>query len=720
MDMSFNIYRIFRLTAVMLAALLASCSRVDDVQPQDVGYLEFPVIGVDASVDNMLLTKALDFTVATPADLSGIVFVIYGSDGAEVERIEGAWTEPLTLKAGDYTVEASVGVDGFGDPYSSYVPYYVGRQTFTVSPLVGVRPSMTLGVGSSLVRITVADDMSGHFMPSGGGSWSSSSHVTLTSAAVEGDYTASYGKWAYVPSDAALTASLSGVNSVGREVSFTYSMPGNPAAAIAYSVVCGKDGAENWPAFTIAEQQNGAWANRLYVTPGVTQTGAVVPESMIVYEVSESSSDWSAAVVSRKVGDYHVVDGLVNGSTYYVRGKIGNIISSNAAQITVQPSLTADSPVSAGHYNDAGGNLAGTNAYFAGLGIDALADGHILRTLKKAGILKVTASLVNAAGDVVRTASSDDAAFMASVSGWPYLPQGSGYTLKFQHGLVGDSSVESSLAGPTVPAPSFAVTLKAGSFTSYDEYAETNGIAKNVGNANTRDPETLYNVSASWSISTDLMNNDNYAKSLKYSLNYLTDKVRDTAYSGSLKGVNSSSAVSISGLTDWTSYSLTAKLAFDGTEISSGARVHEITGLPYNVSPPKNSGSNQWNDKQGNNVWESDCVKLYYSNGKYPRIISPTFHVPGDMKVSVYTKIYREYYWASVAKGDIRVYQCNSSGGEENKLYKGELAREKTYEPSTPLSAVMTSVRPAFYIQYDYMASTGYTNVYYFKVHYSN
>ena len=162
---------------------------------------------------------------------------------------------------------------------------------------------------------------------------------------------------------------------------------------------------------------------------------------------------------------------------------------------------------------------------------------------------------------------------------------------------------------------------------------------------------------------------------------------------------------------------MTATVSFDGVDSQSSLDCH-VTGLPYRAAPPRNTGDNPWKDAAGNNEWNNDCVKLYYSFAKYPRIISPAFHIPSDIKVGISTKIYREYYWASVSKGDLCIYQFNSVSENEAEVYKRELAREETYEPTTPLEVTMTSSLPEIYIQYNYAAATGRTNVYYFNIDY--
>ena len=62
-----------------------------------------------------------------------------------------------------------------------------------------------------------------------------------------------------------------------------------------------------------------------------------------------------------------------------------------------------------------------------------------------------------------------------------------------------------------------------------------------------------------------------------------------------------------------------------------------ITGLPYRVNPPSNSGTNKWTAKNSNWVstvnWKTTYVHLE-GISKAPEIVSPSFHIPDNLPFS--------------------------------------------------------------------------------------
>lgn len=305
-------------------------------------------------------------------------------------------------------------------------------------------------------------------------------------------------------------------------------------------------------------------------------------------------------------------------------------------------------------------------------------------------------------GGNIRTFSAqpESGSLMTVEEGWPYVPQGS--TLSATLFLRTGDPIYPEVVLETIPQPEFTATVSGN--TSYSVYLDSGADA-----ANTKDGSSIFDITATTNIASEILDNPNYSNLLKVA--YTTDSGQDS-------GELSYGTVSQFNSLAWQKHALSATVSFDGVEKTSAAVECDVTGLPYRAEPPKNTGNNPWIDAAGNNDWNNDCVKLYYAAATYPRIESPTFHIPSDIKVGISTKIYREYYWASISKGDICIYQYNSTNRNESEIYKRELAREETFEPVTPLVVTMTSSLPAFYIQYNYMAATGRTNVYYFNIDY--
>lgn len=306
-------------------------------------------------------------------------------------------------------------------------------------------------------------------------------------------------------------------------------------------------------------------------------------------------------------------------------------------------------------------------------------------------------------GTVIRTYTDKPGnnKLMNVADGWPYVPQESTLAASI-HLQTGETVELTSAILEEIPQPEFTATVSGN--TSYSVYKNSGAEA-----ANAKDGSSIFDINATATIAPEISDNPNYADILK--VIYTTD-------SGQSSEELSFGTVSELNSLAWQKHELSATVLFDDVEIKSSPVECDVTGLPYKANPPRKTGANPWKDVAGNNNWNDDCVQLYYAAAQYPKIVSPTFHIPSNIKVAISTKIYREYYWASISKGDLCIYQYNSTDGNESKIYKGQLAREETYEPVTPIEITMTPSLPEYYIQYNYAAITGYTNVYYFNIDY--
>ena len=341
------------------------------------------------------------------------------------------------------------------------------------------------------------------------------------------------------------------------------------------------------------------------------------------------------------------------------------------------------------HTKDSSGDLNGTDVTFN-------AD---INDEYKAAIDSFKIQVFNSNQQVIRTYTGNTLDQMTySDTDWPYIPQGSTLSASVKLKAGDEITVGSTFA---LPAPDFVVAVTG--TTSYDLY-----LAEKISEANGMNAETIEGIGATAKISDALLSNPNYSHT--FTLTYDNETLS-----------SETSTITVGDKTgqSWGNHPITATMVFDGQSIEAKKDCH-ITGLPYKAVPPKKSGNHPWIDNAGDNKWTDNCVQLYYSFNTFPIIVSPAFHVPSNIKVGITTRIYREYYWASVSKGDLCIYQYNTSTKKENRLYQAKLAREETYEPSTPLIAAMTSELPAFFIRYNYKAATGYTNVYYFNVAYQS
>ncbi len=636
----------FLAVASASACLLVSCVQ-ERVQPDAVGYLACPVLDVDLTVEDMAATKASVDLPSIP-DNSLIEFEVEGADGWSHE-CTGPWTENLVMPVGAYTIKASYGSNTFG------TPYLYGEVSGVIEALDQEVPSLKMSLGNALVRVTVSSELAEHFMPSAGvEEWSSADRVLLN-----GDCEAVYGEWTYVPAGEAVNIRISGVNSAGSPAEFAYSLP-SVEAGIAYDIVCSPD----LPEISLEAE---AFATRLFVGTAVV-SGEISDENRakLAYEVSESSSFAELlplTVVSGVDGVAGVCDGAASGRTYYVRARIGNLVS---PVVEVVDGFSGEA-VSATHYNDGSGNLAGTDAV-----LDfGFPSGGLLSKLHESGALSVSSSLFKSGvSSAVRASSAVSGVAMGGdTAGWPYLPQtengGSSYTLQVVQTLGGGHALEASVGGIVVDAPEFEVSLGQ-SYTSYDYGVGNNGFEKtqaNVDFANTltgAKAETIFDVSiVAWGVSDALMNNTNYSNGR--SRVYKFDNADTTPPAVGTK--------TSYGSLSWDRHTIYAGIDFDGVHAEE-EKVHHITGLPYSAMPNntdkykwvQTANSNTsvgWNYAHGygdrtnvGSFFKPEYVYEYYYYGVqlqpsggggtyYEGIYFDSFHVPQDVNVSIDNSYYR-------------------------------------------------------------------------------
>ena len=553
----FNFNNIFRIAAAATAsvALLVSCAGLEQDQNDAVGYLAAPALDVDLTVDDLLLTKALDFDVEEPA-LSDVHFIVKDKNGTVRYDEDGLWSEPIVLPVGDYSIEASYGANGFG------APYFKGSSSGSVAQLAQETPELTLELSNSLVRVTVDPSLEGHFIPGSEVSFNDGAHV------------AGYGEWTYVPSGSDLALTLAGTSATGIPTDFIHNLPA-PSAKVAYDVVCGKS-ETNWPSisWTSTPLADGAFEDGLYFKAAVPSNMSDANAAAMKYQIKGGDyADWTEVDAS-DVHGYKYISGLENGKTYYLRACVGNIMSPELdfSPVSFESCLAADA--SAVHNN--AGNPA---VLLSGTTVSASVNVNLPSIVK--GFSNVTASVkfVNSDGEDraepasvgVNTAKSA----LNNIDGWPYIPQGK-YTLRTDAvcSLDGNNITARISTTVTVPEPEFSLALS--SYTSYDKYAASNNITKNINEANSCVAETLYKAGGQWGISVDLMKNPNYAKTLVIDI----DGNDDRTYN--LTSFDYNYYYEDIGTLSWGSHDLSVSFMFDGKEVSKN-QTHQITGLPYDV-----------------------------------------------------------------------------------------------------------------------------------------
>lgn len=608
---NFNNIRSIAAVALASASLLTSCVGLEEDSNDAVGYLDVPALEVDLAVDDLLLTKALDFEVVEPS-VSDIHFVVKDKNGTVRYDGNGLWAEPLVLPVGSYSVEASYGTNSFG------APYFTGSASGSVAQLAQETPELTLDLSNSLVRVTVDPTLEGHFIPGSEVSFNDGAHV------------AGYGEWTYVPSDSDLILTLSGTSVAGIPADFTHTLPA-PSAKVAYDVVCGKS-ETNWPSisWTSTPLADGAFEDGLYFKAAVPSNMSDANAAAMKYQIKGGDyADWTDAAVSDVAG-YKYLSGLTSGINYTIRACVGNIFSE---ELSFSPVGLADclsmGEVTAAHNNgnDASVQLTGTSITAKGLKVDLPSIIAGMAEVTANGSFSSSKNGATGSFSTALSAASTDVAF-TNADGWPYLPKGENAykaTITATCAVNGTDYTASLSSDVTVPSPVFSVSASA--YTSYDKRTTDLSFANNHANK-----YTVFEREASVSISDALLSNSNYADIRSSSITFNSTSI------GSFN-ISSKDFGNDANCTEWKSYPFHAQMTFDGVSDEASVDCH-ITGLPYVLSHPA----------EGWSIVENGTVTYTYFGESYIFLTSdsstgsvktPDFNIPGNTNVSVSTTFKR-------------------------------------------------------------------------------
>lgn len=615
----FNFNNIFRIAAAATAsvALLVSCAGLEQDQNDAVGYLAAPALDVDLTVDDLLLTKALDFDVEEPA-LSDIHFIVKDKNGTVRYDEDGLWNEPIVLPVGGYSIEASYGTNGFDEPY------FTGLTTGTIEQLDKEIPKLSLALSNSLVRVTLDESLAGHF--------------NCTSIIMNpGAYEASCGSWFYVPAGAEINLLLTGTNSVGKSAKFSYNLSA-PAAKTAYDIVC-KQSSTSWPEITMsAVDMDNVWASIAYVYPATFENISDENKDAVVYEaIPATATDWSSPLTPEIADGMLVFKNLTSGTEYKVRARVGTLTSN---EVSFTPSVDGISVTATHTYSN--NELDGTDVTSAFLKSDLI----------KSLISSWTINLCKADGTILRSALSlgtSDGSLLTANGAWPYLPKGN-YKLSISVLMQDGETVETEIPFATTD-PTISVT--AYGKTTYDYWLDgdlnnANAVSGSQTSQVSIPSQSLFEIGSKVSISSNLMKNSNYSKTAYYAA-YKDDTII-VDYSCDYGTSNEQSLGRVENIfTDWRSYDLSVTVTFAGQPVI-GTKTFNITGLPYEAAPPTNSGDHPWTeDQRGWGVvyfqWnDTEFITWNTTGSGNTNIIgSPIFNIPSEIPIYITMQAHGHY-----------------------------------------------------------------------------
>lgn len=221
-----------------------------------------------------------------------------------------------------------------------------------------------------------------------------------------------------------------------------------------------------------------------------------------------------------------------------------------------------------------------------------------------------SAVIKNASNTVVRTLQGTGTLESSEQDvNWPYLPKGN-YTIEYTVTTSNDKVVTKTNAFSVVESPTFSVGVTA--YTSYSYY-KGDGVEKNIVTANSLNNVTIYEPKISINgIASHILNNANYSFNVTNNFGGSQPSVNSGVYSYKDYTVS-----------NYTSYTLTGNVAFDGVTRSANKTVY-ITGIPYTAQPPTQA---DWSGSA--EQWKADYVRLH------KHTITKTFYCPENINVKV-------------------------------------------------------------------------------------
>jgi len=239
-----------------------------------------------------------------------------------------------------------------------------------------------------------------------------------------------------------------------------------------------------------------------------------------------------------------------------------------------------------------------------------------------------SATIKNADGTTVRTLSGNgDLTSDETDASWPYLPKGN-YTVTYNY-TTSNNKAMTGTVNLAVPQMTKNFTASLSAYTSYSYYVG-DGVTQSAAEANKCANNLIYAPTVRISgISNAILNNSKYSFT-----------VTPSGFTNSLKS-SADGVYTYNNTTadTWQAYTLSASVTFDGVTVNTGNKKVYITGLPYSVAPPKNSGSHAWSEVKGGSKidWNNDNVSLGDGGTATadPTIKSPEFYLPADINIQL-------------------------------------------------------------------------------------
>lgn len=340
-----GIFRHIALLCSLLTLLLTACQEEEQMS-KGKGCL---ILG-DVEISIEAETRAFSLP---ELDKSNIIIDIIDPLGDIIETGNlDHYKNGVELFAATYTIKAHYGTK----LQMSKTPYYEGIEAIVLTENETKNVSVTVSLANAIIIPNIPSDLSDHY----------NDIPTFHVAYNEEETLVANGEALYVlPGDSPYILTLKGQNKANVDIVKNIGNL-NVEAKKAYNINC----STTLPILTLPEQQNGAWAKRLYITPVVAKDSKdnIIPTPQgIVYEIQENNregdmdnwTEWNIATVDTEK-EYSIIRNLTPNTEYKLRVQLANSIFSNEINfITEQEQQVPNANMEEWSYTDGPKNWLG-------------------------------------------------------------------------------------------------------------------------------------------------------------------------------------------------------------------------------------------------------------------------------------------------------------------------------------------------------------------------
>ncbi|MDD4820563.1 MAG: DUF4493 domain-containing protein [Flavobacteriales bacterium] len=301
---------------IALVIMLFACQKTQ--QDTSVGYLYIGDISLKSDV----------ISVETKAPSTSDFTVVIKEKNTENVVYSGAvFSDIKTFTAGQYTVVAYSGTDADA---AIDAPYYYAEKDITIDVLKKTSINLTASMAGATIEAGYPSGMDEHFQ--------SGYFLDITTSGTH--YSVYPGHKLYVKAGNAVSISLKGTNAVGEAVTLDFGSISSVEAMKNYKY----NVSLTLPVFSLpAISDVNVWSSKVYVSAmsaaNVSQGTASKIIAGAVYEASSDGVNW---ISSTSENGNIAISGLSGGTTYSVRARYGNVVSSNTVTVTTETAQQLD------------------------------------------------------------------------------------------------------------------------------------------------------------------------------------------------------------------------------------------------------------------------------------------------------------------------------------------------------------------------------------------